>query len=49
MRKKPRFRETDLKRHLINEVKVDRTELESDAKPDPRFSKTAEQLKKEGV
>ncbi len=47
--KKPRFRETDLKRHLINEVKVDRTELESDAKPDPRFSKTAEQLKKDGI
>ncbi|MBO9581817.1 MAG: S41 family peptidase [Sphingobium sp.] len=47
--KKPRFRESDLKRHLINEVKVDRTELKKDEKADPRFSKTAEQLKKEGV
>jgi len=47
--KKPRFRESDLKRHLINEVKVDRTELKKDEKTDPRFSKTAEQLKKEGV
>ena len=47
--KKPRFRESDLKRHLINEVKVDRTQLKKDEKPDPRFSMTAEQLKKDGV
>jgi len=47
--KKPRFRETDLKRHLINEVKADKTELKKDEKTDPRFSKTAEQLKKEGI
>ncbi|MBO9671526.1 MAG: S41 family peptidase [Sphingobium sp.] len=47
--KKPRFRESDLKRHLINEVKVDRAELKKDEKADPRFSKTAEQLKKDGV
>ena len=47
--KRPRFRESDLKRHLVNEVKVDRTELETDEKADPRFTKTAEQLKKEGI
>jgi carboxyl-terminal processing protease len=47
--KKPRFRESDLKRHLINEVKVDRTELKKDEKADPRFSKSAEQLKKDGI
>jgi carboxyl-terminal processing protease len=47
--KKPRFRESDLKRHLINEVKVDRTELKKDEKTDPRFSKSAEQLKKDGI
>jgi len=47
--KRPRFRESDLKRHLINEVKVDRRELETDETPDPRFSKTPEELKKEGI
>lgn len=47
--KKPKFRETDLKRHLINEVKVDRSELEKDEKTDPRFNKTADQLKKDGI
>jgi carboxyl-terminal processing protease len=47
--KKPRFRESDLKRHLVNEVKVDRTELEKDDKIDPRFSRTPEELKKDGI
>lgn len=47
--KKPKYRESDLKRHLVNEVKADRTELEKDEKTDPRFSKTAEELKKEGI
>lgn len=46
---RPRFREADLGRHLINEAKVDNTVLESDTKPDPRFSATAEQLKAKGI
>ena len=46
---RPRFREADLRRHLINEAKVDNSVLEDDAKPDPRFSATAEQLKAKGV
>ena len=46
---RPRFREADLRRHLINEAKVDNSVLEEDAKPDPRFSATAEQLKAKGV
>ncbi len=46
---RPRFREADLKRHLINEAKVDNTVLEDDSKDDPRFTQTAEQLKKAGV
>ncbi len=47
---RPRLREADLRRHLINEVK-DGTEkiVESDAKDDPRFAATAEDLKKKGV
>jgi carboxyl-terminal processing protease len=46
---KPRFREADLRRHLINEAKVDNSVLEDDSKLDPRFAATAEQLKAKGV
>ncbi len=47
---RPRLREADLRRHLINEIK-DGTEkiVESDAKDDPRFTATAEDLKKKGI
>ncbi len=44
-----RVRESDLRRHLINEIKLDERELETDAKPDPRFAMTAEQVKKAGI
>ncbi len=46
---RPRFRESDLRRHLINEIKVDDAVVQDDGKPDPRFTATAEQLKKDGV
>ena len=46
---RPKFREADLRRHLINEAKVDNSVLEDDAKADPRFAATAEQLKAKGV
>ena len=46
---RPVFREADLRRHLINEAKVDNKVLEEDAKTDPRFDATAEQLEKQGV
>ena len=47
---RPRLREADLRRHLINEIK-DGTEklVETDTKPDPRFTATAEDLKKQGI
>ncbi len=47
---RPRLREADLKKHLINEIK-DGTEklVETDAKPDPRFIATSDDLKKKGV
>lgn len=47
---RPRLREADLRKHLINEIK-DGTEkiVESDAKPDPRFAATPEDLKKKGI
>lgn len=46
---RPRLREADLQRHLINEVKTDDKLIEADAKADPRFAETAEALKKRGV
>jgi len=46
---RPRFREADLRRHLINEAKIDNTVLEDDTKDDPRFKLTAEQLEKQGI
>lgn len=46
---RPRFRESDLRRHLINEKKVDNSLLEKDEKEDPRFTATAEELKAKGI
>ncbi|SKB72553.1 S41 family peptidase [Sphingopyxis flava] len=46
---RPSFRESDLRRHLINEKKVDNSLIESDEKPDPRFTATAEELKAKGI
>jgi len=46
---KPKFREADLRRHLINEAKVDMSVVEDDGKPDPRFTASADDLKKQGV
>lgn len=47
--KKPKYRESDLRRHLIGEAKVTNGELQKDSKEDPRFSATAEDLKKRGI
>ncbi len=46
---RPKLREADLKRHLINEVKANDKLIEADDKPDPRFADTPETLKKKGV
>jgi carboxyl-terminal processing protease len=46
---RPRLREADLRKHLINEAKVDDKVLEDDGKPDPRFILTADALKKQGI
>ena len=48
-KERPKFREADLRRHLINEIKVDDDVVQDDGKPDPRFTATAEELKKKGV
>lgn len=42
-------REEDLRRHIINQNKVDNKLLESDLTADPRFRETADQLKARGV
>ncbi|MGN6269373.1 MAG: S41 family peptidase [Sphingomonas sp.] len=46
---RPVFREDDLRQHLINELKADDEALEEDTKDDPRFSETADSLKKQGI
>jgi len=49
LKTRPVFREADLRRHLINEVKADNKILEEDTKDDPRFAMTPDQLKKQGI
>ena len=46
---RPVFREADLRRHLINEIKADNAILEEDTTTDPRFKATPEELKKQGI
>ncbi|NOU04460.1 MAG: S41 family peptidase [Novosphingobium sp.] len=43
------LRESDLRRHLVNEVAMDDKKLEGDRQADPRFKQTAEQLKAKGI
>jgi len=42
------YRESDLRGHLVNEIKDDK-ELEKDATVDPRFKMTPEELKAKGI
>ncbi len=46
---RPVFREDDLRRHLINEAKLDNKVLEEDTRPDPRFAATVDDLKKRKI
>jgi carboxyl-terminal processing protease len=46
---RPVTREADLRRHLLNQAKVDDKLLESDDTKDPRFTATAAELEKKGV
>ncbi|MDE2410734.1 MAG: S41 family peptidase [Sphingomonadales bacterium] len=43
------MRESDLRRHLVNEVALDDKKLEADPKADPRFKLTADELKAKGI
>ena len=46
---RPAIREADLRRHLVSQSGVKDEVLEKDIIPDPRFSATAEELKKKGI
>jgi len=46
---RPRLREADLRRHLVNQAQVKDELLESDDRTDPRFAATAAELEKKGV
>ncbi len=46
---RPRLREADLRRHLINQAQVKDDLLESDDLTDPRFAATAAELEKKGI
>jgi carboxyl-terminal processing protease len=46
---RPRLREADLRRHLINELAVKDDVIEDDGKPDPRFVATPDELKRKGI
>ncbi len=43
------YRESDLRGHLINEIKLDDKDLEKDKLDDPRFKMTAEELKAKNI
>jgi carboxyl-terminal processing protease len=43
-RSRTNVRESDLRRHLINEVGIQDDVIQNDGRPDPRFQATAEQL-----
>jgi carboxyl-terminal processing protease len=43
------YRESDLRRHLVNEAGLDDKKLEVDKQDDPRFRMTPEQLKAKGI
>ena len=46
---RPRLREADLRRHIISQAGVKDDVLESDSATDPRFTASADDLKKQGV
>ena len=48
-KKRTTMRESDLRRHLVNDLAVEDKELESDLAEDPRFAMTTEQLEAKGI
>ena len=48
-RSRNRVRESDLRRHLVNEAAVGEDVIQDDQRPDPRFTGTPEELRQRGV
>ena len=48
-RSRTRVRESDLRRHLVNEAAVGEEVVQDDQRPDPRFTATAEELRQRGI
>ena len=48
-RSRTRVRESDLRRHLVNEAAVGEDIIQDDQRPDPRFSATPEELRQRGI
>ncbi|MBX3560399.1 MAG: S41 family peptidase [Sphingomonas sp.] len=48
-RSRNRVRESDLRRHLVNEAGVRDELIQDDGRPDPRFAATAEELEQRGI
>lgn len=48
-RSRTRVRESDLRRHLVNEAGVRDDVIQEDVRPDPRFAATAEELEQRGI
>jgi carboxyl-terminal processing protease len=48
-KKRTSMRESDLRRHLVNDLAVEDKELESDMAEDPRFAMTTQQLEAKGI
>jgi carboxyl-terminal processing protease len=48
-RSRTRVRESDLRRHLVNEAAVGEDVIQDDQRPDPRFAATPEELRQRGI
>jgi carboxyl-terminal processing protease len=48
-RTRNRVRESDLRRHLVNETGVQEDIIQDDGRPDPRFAATTEELRQRGI
>ena len=44
-----RVRESDLRRHLVNEIGVQEDLIQDDGRPDPRFAASSEELTRQGI
>ncbi|HYG28840.1 MAG TPA: S41 family peptidase [Allosphingosinicella sp.] len=48
-RSRTRVRESDLRRHLVNEAAVGEDVIQDDPRPDPRFAATPDELRQRGI